>query len=199
MFLLALQSSCRSSCLWRGGSQAGQGQCCSPQHFLDGYFEWFRVITQCVIQHDRGHTLLFSHSPGSSIPVELMCDAGVQDEEGCVCSVSLTWAGEGGQQSQEQLSSLSSACSQLCPAVEGTSRQGAPKGDVVLTLVPSAGLSEIPWVLLVSDGPHWVRITMSNRLQDRAEAWLPHASDGAGAWCSHGLRTQDSAPGAQQS
>lgn len=70
------------------GSQAGQGQSCSPQTFLDGYccinLTWFGGITQCGTQHDRGHTLLFSHSLGSGIPVELVGDTGVQAEERCV-------------------------------------------------------------------------------------------------------------------
>lgn len=38
------------------------------------------------------------------------------------------------------------------------------------------------WVLLVSDELPWVRTTVANRSQDRTEAWLPHASDGAGTW-----------------
>lgn len=113
----------------------------------------------------------------------------------------LAWDGEGGQDSQKQLR-CSELLPELClqPAVpscgghwQARAEVCAAKGDVVLTLVPSAGLSGTPWVLLVSDESPWVGTTVANRPQDRAVAWLRHPSDGAGPWvpaCGRALTGQ---------
>lgn len=89
MFLLQLQSSCCSPCLWQRVSGWAR-----PVLFSTAFSGWvslhkpttFGVIAHnsCGSQHDRGHELVFSRSPGSSIPVELVGNAGVQAGEGGV-------------------------------------------------------------------------------------------------------------------